>query len=72
MLWKIKGTLWESMCTPWKSKDSLFEDKCTLGEKWILNRSVRALYLSECVLFGRVRILYWRVTVLYGRKKGNP
>lgn len=40
-----------------------------MGEKWILNRSVRALYLSESVLFGRVRILYWRVTVLYGRKK---
>lgn len=33
MLWKIKGTLWESMCTPMKSKDSLFDDKCTLWEK---------------------------------------
>lgn len=43
-----------------------------MGEKLILNRSVRALFLSECVLFGRMRILYWRVTVLYGRKKGNP
>lgn len=72
MLWKIKGTLWESMCTPWKSKDFLFEDVYSMGEKWILNKSVRALYLSECVLFGRVRILYWRVTVLYGREKGNP
>lgn len=40
-----------------------------MGEKWILNKSVRALFWSESVLFGRVRILYWRVTVLYGRKK---
>lgn len=35
----------------------------------ILNRNVRALYLSESVLFGRVRILYWRVTVLWEKKK---
>lgn len=33
MLWKIKGTVWESMCTPWKSKDYLRIIKCTLWEK---------------------------------------
>lgn len=42
-----------------------------MGEKWIFNKSVRVLFLSESVFFGRMRIFYWRVIVFYGRKKGN-